>query len=97
MTDLDRPKSNEQWWYTSFIALASGFGSLVFFTNAVQFRNIRDKKLSESNNTIDDGNEESLFWLNSVLGVILLAIFVWSLMRMYMAVPHKHHYIEDFN
>ena len=95
MTDIDHPKNNEQWWYTSFIALSSGFGALVFFVNANQFRNIRDQKLSKSNNTIDDGDEESLFWLNAILGVMLLAIFVWSLMRMYMAVPKKYRYENE--
>ena len=95
MTDLDRPDSNEQWWYTSFIAVSSGFGALVFINNAIKFRDIRDERLTRENETFDSGKEKSLFWLNAIMGIIFLAIFIWSLMRMYMSVPKRYHYFPE--
>lgn len=75
-----RPRDNEKYFYTGATLIGSGLGSLFFFINADRWNRIKHTRTRDL--TEEDIDEDSLYFINILIGVLLLGIFVWSLLRL---------------
>ena len=85
-TELHKKNNAENHWFSTFVLLGSGFGSLFFFVNASKWINIKNQQLNNPNKPqFDDVNADALYMINALLGVLLLAIFIWAIARVYQS------------
>ena len=81
--ELHKKNNAEGHWFSTFVLLGSGIGSLFFFVNASKWINIKNQQLNKPR--LDNINADALYMINALLGVFLLAIFIWALARVYQS------------
>lgn len=98
MTELHKRNNVENHLYTGAVVITSGLGSIFFFVNASKWSALKFERLNSPTFEYRDVNinEDSLFTINAILGVLLLGIFVWSILRIYWAqYPYETDDFED--
>lgn len=96
MTELHKKNNVENHLYTGATLVISGLGSVFFFVNASKWSSLKFERLNSPTFEYRDVNinEDSLFAINAILGVLLLGIFIWSILRIYWA---QYPYETDFD
>jgi len=84
-SEFDKINNTENNWFSGFVLLGSGIGSLFFFINANSWLKVKNEQLNNPNKPkFKDINPDSLYLINAFMGVIFLAIFVWAIIRIFM-------------
>ena len=65
---------NRHWWYSVTLFIASGIFSGVTIANAVYF-----SRAKTNCSSINRGQANTMFWLNVILAVVMILIFLWSI------------------
>lgn len=74
-----RSQRSEKYFYTGTVLVGSGLGALFFFINAERWNRIKHARSEDLRE--EEIDEDSLYFINVLIGVLLLGIFIWSLLR----------------
>lgn len=83
MTTLHRHNTDENYTFSGLVIATTGIGALVCFVNASHWIRIRNESYKDPNlPTYRDLDPDSLFLINGIVGVILLGVALWAILRL---------------
>lgn len=71
--------TTETLWFKIIVTIASGFFAGLFLANIIYYNRLR------TGGTLSSGEITSMLWLNAILFVVAIIIFIWALVRLVLS------------